>query len=202
VRARAAFSLVVVLAVSGCSGPGGDEEEARLVVADLEGVVLQPQDLPPAFRRFDEGPLDATDQPDAGTRANPARFGRLEGWKARYTRRGTPQTRGPLVVESRVDLFEDADGAEQELRAHGDETQSESLAGGALGDEAFTATFAQPGGAGGEGVRFFLVAWREANVTASVLVNGFEGKVTLEQTLALARKQQRRILRASQPRAD
>jgi hypothetical protein len=193
VRPRAAFSLLFVLAVVGCSGPGGDGQEARLGVADLERVVLQPEDLPPAFRRFDEGRLTATDQPDTGERADPARFGRQEGWKARYTRRGTRQTRGPLVVESRVDLFEDADGAEQELAAYREETASESLEDDRLGDEGFTATLVQPGGSRGEGVRFFVVAWREANVTATVLVNGFEGKVTLGETIALARKQERRV---------
>jgi hypothetical protein len=45
-----------------------------------------------------------------------------------------------------------------------------------------------------------MVVWREANVTAGVLVNGFEGKLTLEQTLNLARKQQLRIARTAESR--
>ena len=198
-RSRAVLSLLLVLAVVGCSGPGDDSDDASVDAAQLQSLVLQPEDLPSVFRRFDVGPLLAADQPETGERSDPARFGRQQGWKARYTRSGTPQTRGPLVVESRTDLFEDGDGAERELEAYRDETTAvESLEDAALGDEAFMATFLQPGGAGGRGVRFYLMAWREANVTASVLANGFEGNLTLEQTLELARKQQRRILRAAE----
>ena len=42
-------------------------------------------------------------------------FGRIEGWKARYRRPGSQTTRRPLVIESRADLFESADGAAEEL---------------------------------------------------------------------------------------
>jgi hypothetical protein len=41
---------------------------------------------------------------------------------------------------------------------------------------------------------YFTVAWRYGNVTASVAVDGFEGKLTLSEALAVARKQQQRIV--------
>jgi hypothetical protein len=180
---------------------GGDREAVER--HELEHVVLQPADVPTVFERFDEGRLLRTDQPGAGERADPARFGRQEGWKARYKRSGTQATRGPLVIESRVDLFEDEGGAEQELAARREElvsreTAAESLEDPALGDEAVTVTFLQPGAM--RDVRFYMVVWREANVTAGVLVNGYEGKLTLDQTLDLARKQQLRIARAAESR--
>ena len=94
------------------------------------------------------------DQP-SGQRSDPARFGRIDGWKARYRRPGTRQTEGPLVVESRADVFEDADGATSEFDAYGSELQDagtplEELTD--LGDRGFVATLAQ-----GD-VRFYLVA--------------------------------------------
>jgi hypothetical protein len=41
------------------------------------------------------------------------------------------------------------------------------------------------------------VYWRDDNVTAFVNVNGFEGRLALEEVLELARKQESRISDAS-----
>ena len=136
--------------------------------------MLQQEDLPASFSRFDEGRQGITDQP-AGERADPTRFDRIEGWKARYRRTGaTAATKGPLVVESLADVFDGASGASDELAAHrtGISEGWRALEDPALGDEALAATFAQ-----GD-VRFYRVVWRTDNATASINVNGFE--VTLE----------------------
>jgi hypothetical protein len=42
-------------------------------------------------------------------------------------------------------------------------------------------------------VRFYSVAWRDGSVTALVRVNGFDGRLTLSDALALARAQEERI---------
>ena len=42
-------------------------------------------------------------------------------------------------------------------------------------------------------IRFFRIAWRAHNVTASLTVQAFEGDVSLADALSLARLQQRRI---------
>jgi hypothetical protein len=49
---------------------------------------------------------------------------------------------------------------------------------------------------GNPGLRVFIVAWTEGPVSASVTVNGFTG-VSVGQTVALARRQDRRIVQAS-----
>ena len=184
--------LLATLAAAGCMG--GDE--ATFEAKELDGMVLQQADLPEGWIRFDEGRQVRADAP-RGERADPRRFGREEGWKARYRRPGSAQTRGPLVVESRADVFTDADGARDELETHRDEVAADLLERHPdLGDEAFAATFRQ--GSGRLAVRFYLIVWRDENVTASVFVNGFEGKLTLAQSVELARKQQRRIARASE----
>lgn len=188
--------VTVVLALGlgvGCMGG----ESPAIEQSELKAIVLQPEDLGRAFLRFDEGRQATADRP-AGARNDPTRFGREEGWKARYRRSGSPSTRGALVVESRADLFGDADGARDELEAHRRELGEGLRATGdapELGDDAFVATGTQ--GAGRFAVRFYLVVWRDENAAASILANGFEGRFTAEDALGLARKQQARIEAAS-----
>jgi hypothetical protein len=187
------FSLIALL-LAGCTS-GGDG--AAIERRELKKIVLQPSDLP-GFQRFSEGRQGRAEQP-GGVTADPARFGRVDGWQARFRHPGTALTSGPLVVESRADLFESPGGAEDELARLEEEARAQREArvlaqAPALGEEAVAATIRQPAGVpGARGVRFYLVVWREENVTASVFVNGFEGRVRLEDAIALARKQQRRI---------
>lgn len=191
-----AFRLTVVLLaiavpVVGCSGG----YEGGIDTSDLSKVVLQPADLPRVWVPFDVGPQIGADAP-RGERADPERFGRVGGWKARYRRPGSPATVGPLVIESRADLFDSADGARRDLEVLDEDLAetlpgSRSLAAPMLGDDAVAATFVE-----GK-VRFYLVAWRQANVTTSLFLNGFDGRTTFAQTLALARKQERRIAAAT-----
>jgi hypothetical protein len=195
------LAAACLLLVAGCSF--GEEDGATIEAAALERLVLQPEDLPRVFRRFDEGPQIQPDLP-TGARSDPGRFGREAGWKARYRRSGTPRTRGALVVESRADLFESTSGADDELDAHRAEFETGQTGRGhelvdapRIGDESFATTVSQPG-TGGGGVRYFLIAWRDDNVTASVYVSGFERRLTLEQALGLARRQQLRITAAAE----
>jgi hypothetical protein len=189
--------LVLVLGLAGCSIGGGDD--ATIDLDELPATVLQPEDVPAVFARFDEGRQVLADNP-GGSRVDPNRFGRRDGWKARYHRSGTPRTAGPIVVESRVDLFESSSGAEDELEAaRGDlregELEWQPIDEPGLGDESFAGTLVQPGA--GAGIRHYHVYWRSDNVMAFMNVNGFEGRLTLEEVLELARKQESRISGAS-----
>lgn len=194
-RLRLAALPLVLLVLAGCSLGG---EEASLERRELGQLVLQPGDLPRLFFRFDEGRQLMADSP-GGRRADPVRFGRVEGWKARYRRSGTVETAGPLVIESRADLFGSAGGAEDELESARSDL-ADSVLGWkpidepGIGDESFAATSVQPGVAR---VRHYQVFWRHENMTASLTANGFDGKFALADALALARKQQRRIERAA-----
>lgn len=186
---RAALLLVAFLA--GCSV---GEEDATIVRGELDDLVLQPGDLPRMFVRFDAGRQISADAP-GGSRADPSRFDRVDGWKARYHRTGNAQRSGPVVIDSRADVFESRDGAEDELEAAlADLTDSESrwspIAEPGIGDESFAATSV------GDGVRYYLVFWREDNATATLNVNGFDRRLALAEVLELARKQERRLDRA------
>ena len=88
---------------------GGEEAEAEVKKADLRRLVLQPGALQRVFRQFDFGELGSADiRP--GPREDPRRFGREAGWKARYSRSGSADTSGLLVVEAKLDVFEDEEG--------------------------------------------------------------------------------------------
>ena len=180
--------------LSGCSG-----SEATVATSRLPQLVLQPKDVGEGYKQFDEGRLAFSDQP-TGDRADPARFGRVDGWKARY--QGEPGS-GPAageLVESRADLFTDSEGAHKELAALRQELTGEQGGGGTLvpqkglGNEAFVLT--RPPLPGGQAT-FVTVAWRSANVTATVLLAGTRTNADKE-AVRLARAQQERISRASQ----
>jgi len=171
---------------------------ATVPAKQLGDLVLHPGDLPAQFTAFYVGPQVRLDT--AGTpRANPARFGRKGGWIARYHRPGTFGTRGPLVLDSGVDVFGDADGAKQDLSAYRALFAETAASGGPgakaisvprIGDEAIGMTNRQ---IGPHPVRFFVIAWRFRNATAAVGANGFEGKVTVAGVVRLARRQQQRL---------
>jgi hypothetical protein len=59
-----------------------------------------------------------------------------------------------------------------------------------LGPDAVGVTFTQPGS---RPLRFFRLAWRYQNATASITVEGFDGQVNQEDAMALAHKQEKGI---------
>jgi hypothetical protein len=200
VRARASALVLLALLLGGCVVGDDEKQIDRSAVSTL---VLAPGDLPAVWVPFNSGRQVSADAP-AGTRADPQRFGRLDGWIARFRRPGSQQTAGPLVIESRADLFESAGGARDELStarsevgtAIGARPAAEPLADPDIGEEAFAATILQKSSGGIADVRFYLISWRHQNVVASLFVNGFDRKLTLAQALDLARAQERRIARA------
>jgi hypothetical protein len=204
VRARASalflLALPLALLLGGCVVGDGATGIARDALPTL---VLQPGDLPDVWIPFNSGKQVHADAPP-GKRSDPVRFGRTGGWIARFRRPGSQETSGPLVIESRADLFASVDGAKDELSqarselgaAVGARPVVKPLKDPSVGEESFAGTILQRSGGGGiADVRFYLISWRHENVVASIFVNGFEGKLTFRQVLDLARVQQRRIAR-------
>jgi hypothetical protein len=184
--------VVVILAAA--AAISCDTAERRIAEDQLASLVLQPADLP-SFSQFGLG-RQVTADAHAGPRKDPARFGRLGGWIARYRPTDPAVRNGPLVVESRADVFPSTSAADQDLDAYNSEYETtvarnggKKLADPAVGDEARAFTF-------GSGADFFyVIAWRSANATASVLVEG--SAVTLDDALALATKQVARFSAAT-----
>lgn len=136
----------------------------------------------------------SADQPVGQT--DPARFGREGGWIGRYHRSGTPKTKGPLVVASRVDLFKDAGGAKQELKVEQGNLARNGATDvdvGGIGDQAFGVTTVQ---AGTISVRSYVIVWRESNAVAKLELSGFTHGFTRTDALALAKKQDARLRNA------
>jgi hypothetical protein len=188
-RVRGVVIILAALAAISCTAP-----EQRIAADQLASLVLQPADLP-TFSQFGQGAQVAADA-HAGPRKDPTRFGRLGGWIARYRPADASERNGPLVVESRADLFPSTSAAKQDLDAYDAEYEATiARAGGkklgsvAVGDEARAFTF------GGGADFFFVIAWRTANSTASVLVEG--SAVSLDDALALARTQSARLSAAA-----
>jgi hypothetical protein len=183
------LTLAALLGTTGCSG-----DEDAMPTERLTTFVLQPADVPD-LTRSDEGPIAAADVL-SGPRRDPQRFGRAGGWQARYRAPASASLEGPFLVESRVDLFENAGGAEWDLDAYRSQLATPQTGAAPVdvervGDESLAVTVLQPGSP--RGVRSYTVAWRQGNVTASVLVQGFEDGVSVADALALARKQAKRI---------
>lgn len=161
-------------------------------------LVLQQGDLGRPFASFYDGPVSHLDT--SGTpRSNPDRFGHEAGWISRYHRAGGPGTRGPLVVESRADVFHSSGGAKQDLTAYSELLQQvpgakrQALAPPHVGDAAVAETFVQESATP---IRYYEIAWRHGNASASVLVEGYDGAVRFADALALARRQERRLAAA------
>jgi hypothetical protein len=191
-RAWVAVAAMVALAAlaTGCG-----KRENLIALKRLSKLVLQPRDMGPGFLRFDVGEQTFTDA-RRGPRFDPNRFGREGGWKARYRRTGSAVMSGPLVIESRADLFDSAGGAKKDLAAYDEEFRS-TIAGSVgrridastLGPDAVAISFRQGM------VRYFRLAWRERNATGYVSVSGFEGRIDVEPAARLARKQRARMRR-------
>jgi hypothetical protein len=125
------------------------------------------------------------------TNADGPRTGSRDDWRAAFKRAGTPETRGPLVVTSRVDVFAAAGSAARDLGRRS--PAGRRLAGVRVGQATVAAQLDQRLGA--RVSRHLTIAWRQGRVTAALQVSGF--RVSLAQALALARRQQARIVRAT-----
>jgi hypothetical protein len=188
------FLLAAALALlaTGCFG-GGDDGGSSLSAADGESLVLQQEDVGPELTQFDRGVQRQADL--SPPRDDPDRFDRVGGWKARFSRVGTPRTEGALVVASLADLFGSDDDAAEDFELYRASLDQFITAGGrevpvlGLGDEARAVTYSQ--GLKPNVIHHYAIAWRDGPVTASVTANGF--RLTPPQALALARAQEARI---------
>jgi hypothetical protein len=189
--ARAALGFALAVVVAGCGGSG--RSSTHVDNSDLPRLVVTAHDLPAVFAS-----AGSRRQQSFELQGDATRFGRIDGWISRFKRAGSADTPGALVVESRADVFDSADGAKKELdrRANAAATttsDARAVAAPALGDASRAATYTAPGLE--RPVRFYVVVWRRSNVVASVDVEGF--KVTLADAVALARHVDARIARAS-----
>jgi len=189
---RIAFLIAAAALLAGCGSSGGP----TIPKSALSKLVLQRTDLPKVFSIFYFGHELMADQ--TGGRSDTTRFGRTGGWVGRYHRNGSVKTLGPLVISSKADLFKDSAAAKKDFELYKEQLAALGAAKpvdvGELGDQATGVTTVQLGAVN---VRNFAIAWRYANATAELELNGFDGKITLAQALALARKQERRLREAA-----
>jgi hypothetical protein len=190
------LALAVVLLATGCMGDDGGGNSS-ISASDGESLVLQQEDVGSEFTQFDRGEQRRVDL--SPPRDDPERFGREGGWKSRFSRTGTRETEGALVIASLADLFGSADDAGEDFELYKASLDQFVAAGGreqrvsALGDEAYAVTYRQ--GVAPNVIDHYAIAWRNGAVTASVTANGY--RLTWSQALALARAQEDRIRAAA-----
>jgi len=180
--------LLIVLSLAACGGSGGQ----KIDESALSALVLQQQDLPRGYSRV-AGEQQGRAGIPSGPREDPTRFGRLGGRVARFRGDATAvREHSPLVIESRADVFKSTGGAKKDLSAYNDEySATASTLGGTpvetprIGDDSLAFRF----GSGSD--RSVLVAFRRANATGSVLVEG--SSITVGDAYRLAWQQQQRI---------
>src|SRR5207237_10404077 len=124
----------------------GCDSQSAIPKDKLSTLVLSQKDMPSGFSEFYNGAQVRLD--NQGTvRSDASRDGREGGWIARLRRDDSSQTQGPLVIESRADLFKDSGGARSDLDAYrvlfsrtsGSELKTVAVSG--LGVEAVGITF-------------------------------------------------------------
>ncbi|MGH3085613.1 MAG: hypothetical protein ACRDNP_16430 [Gaiellaceae bacterium] len=193
------LAIAVALLAAACMGDdGGGGDGGSVSASEGESLVLQPEDVGSEFTQFDRGEQRRADL--SPPRDDPNRLDREGGWKARFSRNGSPETPGALVVSSLADLFGSADNAGEDFELYKTSLDPFVAAGGrevsvsGLGDEAYAVTFEQ--GRAPNIIHHYAIAWRDRAVTASVNANGF--RLTWSQALALARAQEERIRSAAE----
>jgi hypothetical protein len=194
VRAGAAVAVFVVVALA--SGGCGDSSGENLSENELAKLVVQPSDVPRLSRFQNEREIMSQQSPVLGR--DPHRFGRQNGWVARYRRpRGS---NGPLILASGVDMFAKRSGASDffgkvtkvnEANAAG--SGMKSADGDDLGDE--RQVLATPSGRPGS-VRFVLAVWRTGRFVGSISASGYSGRISSDDVVALAKRADRRLATA------
>lgn len=177
-----------------CAGCVVGDDSGPFEAADGSRMVLQEADVGDAYGVFDRGRQGRADV--FGGNLDPARNGRIGGWKARYRRLNRGRDPGAVVIESKVDVFSDTGGARRDFEAVREAVErsylveDQRLSPLELGDETIGATAGQ--GSGTFASRFYVVAWRDGNVHAWVLVNGLE-PLEFAEAERLARAQAARM---------
>src|SRR5256885_2623290 len=141
----AALMALAAVLLAGC------DSQSAIPKDKLSTLVLSQKDMPSGFSEFYNGAQVRLD--NQGTvRSDASRDGREGGWIARLRRDDSGQTQGPLVIESRADLFKDSGGARSDLAAYRvlfsrtSGSELKNVAASRLADEARGLTLSQPGG--------------------------------------------------------
>jgi hypothetical protein len=195
VKARS-FALAFAVLVAICAPSAYSRASA-----DPKLMVLQLSDLPSGFSRGQARYVSNHQALRESTvKKNYAKLGRINGYEAVFTKHGAPLT-GILQVNSTASTYKTAAGAQASLRisevaAGRSRPRFRRLSVGTpLGDEArlLTATVRQ----GGVTVDVYSLIWRSGSVYATVLAGALTGTGSPAQVVALAKKQQKRIVAAT-----
>jgi hypothetical protein len=163
--------------------------EKQVQASEAKGLVLQRGDLPSGYTEIGSG----AQNPFTANSVDPKRYGRTGGWYADY-RRPSDVTTGALIVQSAVDVFGDAEGAEREFDADRKRLEALAVPAPRLGDETVAAKVR---GAGKIAALVYTVAWRRGNVESALVVTGLSGTLRRDEVMELARRADLRVAAAA-----
>lgn len=195
-------ALVAVL-LAACAVPAAAVTSATAAPPDPSQMVLQRQDLPAGFAL-----TGRRDRPNAAVAAETGvrlavlrGWGRIGGHEATYDREVDPQAppRGPASVIAVVSTYHSATGLRKAFTASAARIDRDAKAehrpmrlGSRLGDAArlWETRFEQDG----VPVVLYTIVWRSRGALGYLSVAGVGGRLKPADALALARRQQERIV--------
>ncbi len=174
--------------------------QAALVVSgQAESLTVNLSNVLPFSRDFqlvstESGPLDT---PQAQARwSNPSGsqyqgWGRTEGYQTTYRRTGLSENlNAPVEIYSRVDLFRDANGAQQAFKEESQQRKqgpTTALSAMSFGDA--TVAYSATNGAFTQ----YLVLFQKGTSLAQLLVTGYTGRISPDAAFALANQMSTRM---------
>jgi hypothetical protein len=190
-KSTVAATLVASIALAGC---GKSSTGPRLTENQLRKLVLQQRDVS-GLDRFSFG-REVTSEFNPLLGRDPHAFRRQNGWVVRYRRRGNAGP-GALTVASVADVFSSGKDAQKFLDAvQKSETETAEANGlkevtiDRLGEDAVAVATARTTPAG---IRFVRISWRDGRFVCSVSASGFARRMSVDDIVAHARKQERRL---------
>jgi hypothetical protein len=206
VRALWTGALLALLLVGGLTASA---TAARTEAPDTKTMVLALSDLPAGFSQeagyyADNARIAA--ESSSVSPADYARWGRLSGYEARFTRVGNG---GFVRIESVVSTYRSIGGARDSLHASFRVATEPNEKGwvfklvwiqAPLGDEARLYTTKTT--SGGRRAVLYVLFWRYRTVKAFLCGGGRQGTVSAESVIALAKRQERKIEAALTPQHE
>jgi hypothetical protein len=195
---RALLAAVVAALAAAAAPAAGAGTQPAPAGPDTRTMVLRLSDLPQGFGRAEGVYVTNSDLDKLSGNKDYEKLGRLGGYRATYRRFGIA---GILGVDAFASIYRSSTGAH--------DSYAQSLAGALqdggptfrwlplkprLGSE--TRVYLVTEKQSGMRVDYYTIAWRHGRVFAEVIGGGVSGRITLAQVVALARKQEARIVEA------
>lgn len=170
-----------------------------VITGQAESLTVNLSTVLPFSRDFqlvsgESGPVDSPQAPTRWSSPSGSQYqnwGRTEGYQTTYRRSGLSEnTEAPIEIYSRVDLFRDANGAQQAFNEESKQRkqgQTSTLSPMRVGDA--TVAYSATNGAFVQ----YLVLFQKGTSLAQLLVTGYPGRLSPDAAFTLANQMSKRM---------